>query len=141
MKMITISLAAALIFGGTGAALAEEMVVIVNKANDNAVDKSLIAKIYTGEAKLWAGGGTIVSYDLPEDNPIRAIFCTSTVGKSVGNMKALWAQNLFSGKALPPKGASSDDEVKKAVSGNKNAIGYISASSLDASVKAVFNSK
>jgi ABC-type phosphate transport system substrate-binding protein len=59
------------------------------------------------------------------------------LGKTVGNVKAIWAQLVFSGRALPPKQAASDDEVKKLVAGNKNAIGYIKASSVDDSVKAV----
>jgi hypothetical protein len=44
---------------------------------------------------------------------------------------------VFSGKALPPKQMGSDDEMKKFVASNKGAIGYIKASSLDDSVKAV----
>ena len=59
------------------------------------------------------------------------------MGKSVGNVKAVWAQLVFSGRALPPKQAASDDEVKKLVAANKSAIGYVKASSLDDSVKAV----
>lgn len=79
----------------------------------------------------------LVAIDLPEDNPVRASFSTDGLGKSVGNVKAVWAQLVFSGRALLPKQASSDDEVKKLVAANKNAIGYVKASSLDDSVKAV----
>jgi hypothetical protein len=74
---------------------------------------------------------------LPEDNPVRASFSTDVLGKSVGNVKAVWAQLVFSGRALPPKQAASDDEVKKLVAANKSAIGYVKASSVDDSVKAV----
>ena len=113
------------------------VVVIVNKANDNAIDKALVAKIYTGESKVWANGGAINAYDLPEDNPERASFANDVVGKSPGSLKSLWTQNVFTGKAVPPKGAASDDDVKKAVSANKNAIGYVKASSVDDTVKVV----
>ena len=59
------------------------------------------------------------------------------MGKSLGNMKSLWAQNVFAGKAVPPKVLPSDDEVKKTVAANKNAIGYIKASAADDTVKVI----
>jgi hypothetical protein len=64
-------------------------------------------------------------------------FTSDVLGKTVGNVKALWAQMVFSGQALPPKQVASDDDVKKLVSANKGAIGYVKASSVDDSVKAV----
>jgi ABC-type phosphate transport system substrate-binding protein len=118
-------------------ALAGDLVVIVNKGNDNAIDKGLVVKIYTGESKSWGNGGAIAPCDLPDDNPERAEFANDVVGKTPANMKALWAQNVFAGKAVPPKQFGSDDDVKKAVAANKNAIGYIKASSADDTVKVV----
>jgi len=117
-------------------AFASDVVVIVNKANDNSIDKNLVTKIYQGESRTWANGGSITAYDLPEDNALRGAFDTEVVGKSQGSLKTLWTQNVFTGKALPPKSAASDDDVKKAVAANKNAIGYVKASSVDDTVKA-----
>jgi ABC-type phosphate transport system substrate-binding protein len=118
-------------------ALTDELAVIVNKDNGNVVDKALLAEIYTGQSKLWRGGGQIQAYDLPDDDPSRLGFCETLLGKSIGNMRALAAQNLFSGKAIPPKKVGSDEEMKKAVSSNKGAIGYIKASATDDSIKVV----
>ena len=135
MKTIRTLLLAATVVAGP--ALAGDMVVIVNKANDNSIDKNLVMKVYAGESKSWANGGAINAYDLPEDNPARATFASEVMGKTVANMKALWAQNVFAGKAVPPKVVPSDDEVKKTVAANKGAIGYIKASAADDSVKVV----
>ena len=128
----TLSLLAA-----TGLAQAGDVVVIVNKANDNTVDKALVAKIYTGESKVWANGGSISAIDLADDQPGRASFANDFVGKSPGSLKSLWTQNVFTGKAVPPKAMASDEDVKKAVAANKGAIGYIKASSADDTVKVV----
>jgi|SRR5882724_10154283 len=117
------------------AARAADFVVIVNKANTASVDKDIVAKIYTGNMKLWGDGTAIVALDLPENDPIRANFCNEIIGKTIGNLKALWAQLVFSGKALPPKQMASDDEVKKFVSANKGGIGYIKQSGVDDSIK------
>jgi len=118
-------------------ARAGDFAVIVNKDNAAAVDKDMIAKIYRGELKSWKDGSPITPVDLPESNPVRASFTSELLGKTVGNVKALWAQMIFSGQALPPKQAASDEDVKKLVSANKGAIGYVKASSVDDSVKAV----
>lgn len=119
------------------AAYAADMVVIVNKGNTNDVSKNMIEKIYTGDMALWPNGGGIVAVDLPEDSSDRAAFTSMLLGKSVSSLKAQWAVKLFSGRATPPRVVGSDDDVKRTVAGNKNAIGYIKASSLDDSVKVV----
>ncbi len=117
------------------AARAGDFAIIVNKENTSPVDKETVAKIYTGELKSWKDGAPVVAIDLPESNPVRASFSTEVLGKAVGNVKALWAQMIFSGKALPPKQVASDEDVKKLVSANKGAIGYVKQSSVDDSVK------
>jgi ABC-type phosphate transport system substrate-binding protein len=118
-------------------AFAGDYVIITNKANTNAVDKDFVAKIYRGEAKVWPNGDSVAAYDLPDENAARVAFDQEVAGKSVSQMKALWGQLIFSGKAVPPKKMESDDEVKKAVAANKGAVGYVSASSADGSVKAI----
>ena len=116
-------------------AVAGDFAVIVNKANTSVVDKDAIAKIYTGDKRIWDDGIPVMAVDLPADNTVRASFSGDVLGKTVANMKAFWAQLVFSGKALPPKVASSDEDVKRLVSANKGAIGYIKPSSVDDSVK------
>lgn len=116
-------------------ALASDLVVIGNKDNANTVDKTLIAKLYTGDTRNWPDGGSAVLYDQPEDNPLRGVFYTTVVGRSPAQAKAAWAQLTFSGKATPPKVIDGDAEVKKAVAANKNAIGYIKPGSVDDSIK------
>ena len=128
----------ALLVAVPGAALAGDFVVIVNKSSTVAVDKAMVAKIYQGEMKSWPDGTPVAAVDLPEDSAVRAAFCTEVIGKSMSNLKALWAQMIFSGKALPPKQLGSDDDVKKAVAGAKGGVGYIKAGAVDGTVKVAF---
>ncbi len=114
---------------------AGDFVVIINKANTSSIDKAAVLGVFTGQKKSWDDGQAAMPVDLPEDSPVRASFSSEILGKTVANLKALWAQMVFSGKALPPRTAASDDDVKKLVSANKGAIGYIKASSADDSVK------
>lgn len=118
-------------------AAAEDVAVIVNKSNANPVDRALVVKLYTGAARSWPDGSPAFVLDQAEDSPARTDFYAQVIGKSAAAMKAIWAQNIFSGRGLPPKLANPDAEMKKLVSANKNAIGYIKASSVDDSVKIV----
>jgi len=137
MKNILLRTLAACALLSAGASHAADFAIIVNKTNASSVDKALVARLYTGDAKTWADGSQVSLIDQNVDNPLRAQFTTEITGKSVSSMKALWAQHAFSGKALPPKIVDGDADVKKAVAANKNAIGYIKATSVDDSVKVV----
>jgi ABC-type phosphate transport system substrate-binding protein len=133
MKSSIIALFAAMIFSGS--AMAEQIVVIVNLGNDAKISRERITSYYLGEEKSWIGGLPVKLLDLPTDSATRATFAREVLGKSIQQMKDLWSQNVLSGKASPPKELASDEEVKKAVSSSKLAIGYIKASSLDDTVK------
>jgi len=102
------------------------------------IDKAVISKIYQAHTLSWPQGGSIAPLDLSEENLLRSEFSSAVVGKSADQLKTIWAQSLFTGKAGPPKVMASGEEVKKAVVRKKNAIGYIRASSVDDSVRVVF---
>lgn len=125
----------ALLFVMAGPSFAGELVMIVNKANTQQIDLSLVTRIYTGSALSWADGTPIAPLD-QSDEAARAAFA-AMIGKSPGNIKTAWANLMFSGKATPPKVVAGSAEVKAAVSANKSAIGYIDAAAVDSSVKVV----
>ena len=121
----------------TLSAHADEVVVIVNKDNPNVVDLAYVARIYTGAATRWPDGSPVFALDQPEDSATRASFTAAVIGRSVATVRALWSQNIFAGKGLPPKVVSPDVEMKRIVAANRHAIGYMLASQLDGSVKVV----
>jgi ABC-type phosphate transport system substrate-binding protein len=136
MKTLTAglwALIAGVIFAGP--TLAGDLAVIVNPANRAILTKELVVSYYLGESKSWSGGVPIKLLELSPDDPTRAAFDKAVLGKSAQQLKDIWAQNSLSGKAIPPKQLASDEEVKKAVSSSKIAIGYIKASSVDDTVK------
>jgi hypothetical protein len=52
-------------------------------------------------------------------------------------MKAYWSKIIFTGRGQPPPSVSSDIEMRKRVSENPAAIGYIDRSLVDNSVRVV----
>jgi ABC-type phosphate transport system substrate-binding protein len=117
--------------------LDDEVVVIVNKANSNAVDIDFVRRVYTGSLKGWPDGSPVLAFDQAEDSETRDHFSAAVLRKSSANLKAIWSQNIFTGKALPPRVASPDVEMKRAVAADRHAIGYVRRSQLDDSVKAL----
>lgn len=126
-----------LLAGALPLAAAADYVIIVNKDNSNAITPDFVVKAYRGEVKSWPSGGAIAAIAQEDYNSVRSSFDKEVLAKSPSQTKALWAQLTFSGKALPPKIAESDDAVIKAVAENKNALGYVSSSANISSVKAV----
>lgn len=117
------------------AAADDAVVVIIHKDNQHAIDRNYLAAIYTGRLKGWPDGSPVFPLDQSDGASIRETFYLRFVGRTVANMQAVWAQNIFSGKGLPPKIASPDSEMKRIVSTNRNAIGYIRASEVDDTVR------
>jgi len=72
-----------------------------------------------------------------ENSPLRSRFDQAVLERDPKQMRAYWAQMIFTGRGKPPRQLDSDEAIKKEVAANPNAIGYIDGKSLDSSVKAV----
>jgi ABC-type phosphate transport system substrate-binding protein len=125
-----------LLLAAHGAIAEEEMVVITNLENANAIDRAYVIKVY-GRSQGMAGWLPIFLLDYGQDSELRKIFYAKVIGKSPAAMRAIWSQNIFTGKAMPPRVTQEDNEMKRIVAGNRNAIGYIRASQIDRTIKVV----
>lgn len=113
-----------------GAARADVVVVVSAKSTVAQLTKDQVADIFLGTG----GKGEPIDQDAAA---MREEFYTKVAGKSAAQVKTHWAKQSFSGKGTPPKSVAGDDEVKKALAANPNAIGYIEKSKVDDSVKTV----
>ena len=115
-----------------------ELVVIVNPKNPAAaMTAEQVAAIYLGTATTFPDGGAVALADQPEAAGIRGDFYQKATGRSAAQVKATWARLTFTGKGSPPKELKSDADVKAFVAADPKAIGYVDASAVDGSVKAV----
>ncbi|MFL6698047.1 MAG: hypothetical protein ACJ8GJ_12825 [Vitreoscilla sp.] len=94
-----------------------------------------VAQLFLAKTSALPGAGQAVLIDQSEGAAVRDAFYVQVTGKSAAQVKALWSRLVFSGAAQLPQALASGGDVKKFVSGNANAIGYIDASEVDASVK------
>lgn len=115
-----------------------EIAVIVNPANDSVVNMKSIKKIFLGKSKSFSNGDKVAVFDLPVTDDTHGEFREKVLGKTEKRLNTYWAKMRFSSKAKQPKVLASPDEIKAMVANNPNAIAYLPAEDVDASVKVAF---
>ena len=125
------TLSAALALAGPAPAWAE-LVIIVNPQNP-------ATRMFPSQAAQFFLGGSVLftPIEQPEGSPLRAEFCKKVLEKTPAQVEAIWSKIVFTAKGKAPKEYKTSAEIKKAVSDNVNAIGYIEKSAVDDSVKVV----
>lgn len=111
--------------------------VIVNPNNANALSEADVTRIFLGKKKAYPDGSEAIPVDQAEGSPIRSSFVSTVLKKNDQQIKAYWAQLLFTGKGTPPKEVGGGADVKKLIAENPALIGYIDSSEVDGSVKVV----
>jgi ABC-type phosphate transport system substrate-binding protein len=111
--------------------------VIVNAANPvTSLPSSEVAKLFLKKTVSWPEGGAVQPVDLREDSDVRREFSKDVLGKDVSTVKGYWQERIFTGRAVPPIEKSSEAEAIAFVAANRDAIGYVAASTtLSADVK------
>ena len=109
-----------------------ELVIIVNPQNP-------ATRMFPSQAAQFFLGGSVLftPIEQAESSPLRAEFCKKVLEKEPGQVQAIWSKITFTGKGKAPREMKSSAEVKKAVSENVSAIGYIEKSAVDDSVKVI----
>lgn len=120
------------LLSGTVACAHAETVVVVNPSA-GPLTKEQIADIFLGKDTSY------LPVDLPESAPLRADFYKKVTGRDLNQVKATWTRLVFSGKAKPPKEVADATGVKKAVTQDAKAIGYIDKSAVDDTVKVIMS--
>jgi ABC-type phosphate transport system substrate-binding protein len=116
-----------------------DVVAVVSAKNPiTALDKSQVADIFLGKASHFPNGVQAVPIDQAEGLAIRDEFYGKVVGKTASQIKAYWSKIIFTGRGQPPPNVSNSIEMKKRISDNPAAIGYIDRSLVDDSVRVVF---
>jgi ABC-type phosphate transport system substrate-binding protein len=137
MRSLKLMIAAA-VLSLASLAVSAEVVVIVNPKNSAAtLTAEQVSALFLGTATSFPDGGGATLADQPESASIRGDFYQKATGRSVAQVKATWARLTFTGKGTPPKELKSDADVKAFVASDPKAIGYVDASAVDGSVKAV----
>lgn len=118
---------------------AEGIAVIVNQTvGIDTLSQEDVARIFLAKTKQFPNEKTAKAIEHKQDTPIRAGFEDKVLGKSASQLKAYWSQLVFTGRGVPPEEYATDAEIKKAVAGNPELVGYIDPANVDTSVKVVY---
>ncbi|MFQ5570363.1 MAG: phosphate ABC transporter substrate-binding protein [Rhodothermales bacterium] len=108
--------------------------VVVAISSSHAANQAQVKDFFSGARLTWTDGSKVQVVDQP-DTELSETFYKTVVGRSPAQVRVQWTKLVLSGQAKAPVKGKSDAEVKAAVSGNPNAIGFIATSALDDSVK------
>ena len=134
MKYITAILIFTLL-SVSSVAMAADYVLITDNSNPvTAISAKDVKNIYLGKKSVWSDGSHITVFT-QTGSTINRVFMKEMARKTPQQYSTYWKKSLFTGTGLPPKDFSSDDAVKAAVAAKPGAIGYISVSALDDTVK------
>jgi ABC-type phosphate transport system substrate-binding protein len=120
------------------ASMADVVAVVSVKSPIAALSKSEVAQIFLGKTNRFPNGAQAVPVDQSEGSSVRDEFYEKIAEQSAAQIKAYWSKIIFTGRGQPPPTVSSDIEMKKRISENPEAIGYIDKKLVDDSVRVVF---
>ena len=129
MLILSAGLISSVAFGG-GA------IVVAPGSSIGGVDKTAVERVFLGQARE-IGGVSVTPVNQSEGQAVREQFEERVLGMTSSRVRSHWSRLIFTGAAQPPQNLGGDADVKNFVAGNPNAIGYISADSVDASVRVV----
>jgi ABC-type phosphate transport system substrate-binding protein len=130
------AVAAALLLSLPACAAADDLVVIVHPSRGVSLDAHALAQIYLKQRRHWRGGDAIVPVNREPGSAEREWFATAVLGRTPGQLVLYWNRQYFHG-VQPPATLASDEAVRRFVASEPRAIGYVRASALDGSVRAV----
>ena len=134
MKYITAILMFTLL-SVSSVALAADYVLITDNSNPvTTISAKDVKNIYLGKKSVWSDGSHITVFT-QIGSSVNKVFMKEMARKTPQQYSTYWKKSLFTGTGLPPKDFSTDEAVKAAVAAKPGAIGYISVSALDDTVK------
>lgn len=134
---LTFNLAASVVFPVF--ANAGEIVVITHPSvGIQKLSRDDVMRIFLGKSKTYPNEKQAVPVIPKEGTETRTTFENRVFQKTPVQVKAYWTRLLFTGRGNPPQTFESDAAIKKKVAETPSAIGYIDASALDDSVRAVY---
>ena len=114
--------------------------VVVGAGSSQTADESTAKNMFSMVKTSWADGSKVVIADQGNTQTGKD-FYSGFMGTTTSKIRAKQAKAYLSGKSSKPINCSTDEDVKKAVAGNPNAIGYIHSASVDETVKVLFKIK
>jgi ABC-type phosphate transport system substrate-binding protein len=110
-----------------------ELAVIVHPSRSAPLTRETLQRIYLKRQRFWDDGHPIIAINQEAATPAREAFTRLVFGEEAARMPAYWNEQYFHG-VLPPITLGSEEAVVRYVASRPDAIGYVDARRVDASV-------
>lgn len=125
-------------FAGKAICQNQEIAIIVHPENPiTQITERHVSDIYLGRRKTFPNGKPVFPLEHERNAPLRRLFFSLINGMDIKRVNAYWTRLQFSGNVLPPLALDNDTAILEAVQTDLFAIGYVDATHLDESVKAI----
>ncbi len=114
-----------------------DVVVIGHPAGPDSLTTNQVRDLFIGRSQQLPTGASAVPLDLAQGHALREEFHSKVTGRTQAQLNAFWSQQVFTGKGNPPRTLDSTAAVKASVASTPGAVGYISATEVDSSVKVI----
>lgn len=119
---------------------AENFPVVVVNATANpplSLSRNVLGAIFGMRLRKWSDGVPIKVYVLPDDDPTHIAFSKSVLKVFPYQLRSAWDRLVFSGTGEEPIMLKSEQQMRSVVGSTPGAIGYLSRSMIDDSVKEI----
>ncbi|MCB1907807.1 MAG: hypothetical protein KDH15_10580 [Rhodocyclaceae bacterium] len=113
-----------------GGAWAQLVIVSGKNGAITELSRSQAERLFLGRATTLPDNTPVTLIDLPP-GPDRDTFYLKLTGKNPVQTRAYWSRQVFTGRALPPRQASSIEELRRWLVDDDNAIGYLPEEQVD----------
>jgi len=119
-------------------AAGEHLAVIVSVHRTARLTVEEVAQIYLRKRRFWDNGDPIIPVNRESTSRTRQLFTHLVFRGEARRLATYWNRQYFRG-TLPPATLASDEAVKRFVSHEPRAIGYIDAGGVDESVRVILH--
>lgn len=142
MKRLRIALACALAalswHGTSDAGPADEIAVVVNKANAaNALTREELRPLFQTTKGRWPDGTAAEPLNLGDESPARQGFDAVVLGLDPDRVARYWIDRKIRGGERPPRKITTPSALVRVVSADRGAVGYVRVGDLNDTVKIV----
>lgn len=124
-----------LLLGACAVTAQADVAVIVHPSfPGSSLSKADFARLYLGRTTTFPNGKQASALDLAP-GPVRDEMLSTLLDKTDSEMAHIWSRLVFSGNAKSLTRAADSKDMLERIASDPNAIGYVDAKSVNASVK------
>jgi ABC-type phosphate transport system substrate-binding protein len=101
------------------------------------LSRNTLCGIFGMRIKKWEDGSIIKVFVLPDNHPLHIEFSKNILRVFPYQLRNAWDRLVFSGTGEEPTQVSTEQQMRARVSSTRGAIGYLSRSMIDETIKAV----